>query len=472
MSIHIIALSILVVSLCIYAWKDWFKGLCGLIIMTAVVMHPSFPQNIAGVQGLNPWNLVFANVFLAWLRNRGREGLFWDIPKVINVFLVLWLGVLMVSTLRMLVDRSTMTDYPLVGLVSDYIINTIKWPIAGLMLFDGCRTRHRAEIALACICLLFALFMVQIAMTVSSRVALEGNVELEDRAVLNDETGISPNSAGKMTSGLPWAFLTLIPLLKRRMHKLAIVGVCVASMYIVALSGSRSGFGACFATLVFLCLVRWRRYLPLLPLAVLILPVAFPGAADRALEGFGETTVTGEKVNKKSAIFSGRIQFWAAVIPKILDSPVWGHGRKAMRRTGLEQSLANEFGERSGMVVSHPHNAYLEVLLESGLIGFVVVVGLYMSIWVYSIRLFVDREDSLRSAVGGFTLALLTGHLVAFMGGQSFDPRETDVGLWCAIGLMLRFYVDRESSRHQSELDIYRQHMYYQGHYDLATPVD
>ena len=92
MSIHIIALFILVVILCIYAWIDWFKALCGLIIMTAFVMHPSIPKHIAGVQGLNPWNLVFANVFLAWLQNRGREGLFWDMPRVINAFLVLWLA--------------------------------------------------------------------------------------------------------------------------------------------------------------------------------------------------------------------------------------------------------------------------------------------------------------------------------------------------------------------------------------------
>ena len=157
MNIHITALCFATFALCIYALIDWFKPNLGLIIMTAFVMHPSFPTNIAGIQGLNLWNLVLANILLAWLLNRRGERLFWDMPRIINVFLVLWLGVLIVAWVRMVVDRSTMPDYPLVGLVSDYIINTIKLPIVGLMLFDGCRTRHHAEIALACICLLFVL---------------------------------------------------------------------------------------------------------------------------------------------------------------------------------------------------------------------------------------------------------------------------------------------------------------------------
>jgi hypothetical protein len=38
------------------------------------------PTNIAGIQGLNPWNALLFFIFLAWLATRWREGLTWDMP--------------------------------------------------------------------------------------------------------------------------------------------------------------------------------------------------------------------------------------------------------------------------------------------------------------------------------------------------------------------------------------------------------
>ncbi len=67
MSIRTLTLYIVVAGLSIYAWKDWFKSLCGLILLTAVMGRPDFPESIGGIQGLNLWNILFANVFLAWL---------------------------------------------------------------------------------------------------------------------------------------------------------------------------------------------------------------------------------------------------------------------------------------------------------------------------------------------------------------------------------------------------------------------
>ena len=40
-------------------------------------------------------------------------------------------------------------------------------------------------------------------------------------------------------------------------------------------------------------------------------------------------------------------------------------------------------------------------------------------------------------------MAIRTGRVVAKMGGQSFYAEEIHVGLWCAIGVMLRLYVER-----------------------------
>ena len=437
-----LAIYIFVAILLVYAWKDWFKSLCGLILLTAVMGRLDFPKSLGGIQGLNVWNVLFADIFLAWLANRRREGLVWDMPTKINVFLVLWLGVILVGWVRMMVDRSQLASFTLTQLISEQLINTIKWPIVGLLLFDGCRTRHRIKLALACILLLFALFTVQIGRYVPPRVVLVPG-KLTARRNIQEDVGISINGAGKMTSGVPWAMLTIIPLLKMRKYRFLMLGACVTSIYALGLAGSRSGFIACGATLVLLCFLRWQRYLLLLPFVVIILFVAFPGASAKMFHGFGEVDVSGEAITNKYNVTSGRSEFWPYVISKIPESPFFGFGREAMTRTGLRDILEEEVSKWEA--VTHPHNAYLEVLLDSGLIGLVIIVGLHMFIWVYSVRLFIDRTDPLYSAAGGIALALLTGHLVAYMGGQSFYPEEIDLGLWCAIGVMLRLYVVRGS---------------------------
>ncbi len=62
-----------IIGVGIYAWKDWYVGLCGLILLVAVVQHPDMPKSIAGIQGLNPWNILFISVVFSWWQSRTKE---------------------------------------------------------------------------------------------------------------------------------------------------------------------------------------------------------------------------------------------------------------------------------------------------------------------------------------------------------------------------------------------------------------
>ncbi|MHC4116296.1 MAG: O-antigen ligase family protein [Planctomycetota bacterium] len=446
-SLYIVA----VLVICALAWVDWFKGLCGLIMLTAFASNPAFPA-VAGRQAFNLWNITFANVSLAWLCSRRREGLYWDMPRKISVFLLLWLGVLVLGWARLALDISRLPGYTLLEVASDDLIDAVKWPSVGLLAYDGCRSRHRVKMFLVCVILMFALFAVQMAHTVPPRTVTRGGLEeTQTRYKLKKELGVSPNGAAKMMSGVPWAALAVASFLERRKSKCIMYAVSAMSLYALALTGGRAGYLACGATLVFLCFVRWRRQLLLVPLLLLIIPVVLPGATKRMFEGFNQATVSGDKRDNIHDISAGRTEIWAVVIPKIFESPVLGFGRRAMPRIGLQQSLLNTYGEEANMAVAHPHNAYLEILLESGLNGFVIIVALHTLILVYSIRTFVAREDPMLMAVGGVALSLLTGHMVANMGGQSFYPRAIDVGLWAAVGVMLRCYVTMKLSACRAE---------------------
>jgi len=438
MGIRGTAFCIVVAALLFYTWKDWFGGLCGLILLAFFKGNPFFPERFANIQGMNLYNMAYANVLLAWLMHRRREGLRWDMPAHMNTLLLLWLAVLLFGWAWMMLDKGPLAAIPVKDLVSCQLLGPPKWPLLGLMLFDGCRTRHRVKIALVCILLLLTLFSIQIIRQVPASVVLYG--DLDAREGITNRVGISINGAAKMMSGVPWAMLAILPIVQKRKYKVLILGASVAGACALALTGGRSGYAACVATGLFLCFLRWRRFLLLLPLMGIILGVAFPTARSTVFRGLGETdSISGEKTTNTSTLGAGREVIWPAVVSKILESPVFGYGREAMSR--LDMTIINERGRI--VPVHHAHQAYLEVLLESGLIGFVIIIGLHTVILVHSARLFVDRGDPLCTATGGLALALLTGHLVAYLGGQSFYPQVIDLGLWCAIGIMLRVYVAR-----------------------------
>ena len=103
---RVYVLYLIIAFLSLYAYRDWFKSLCGLILLMAVIEHPDMPKTIMGIQGLNPWNVLLVNVVLGWLMNRRREGLVWDMPRHISITLSLYVLVILVGFVRLLLaDR-------------------------------------------------------------------------------------------------------------------------------------------------------------------------------------------------------------------------------------------------------------------------------------------------------------------------------------------------------------------------------
>jgi O-antigen ligase len=444
MSIRVTALYLLVAGLSIYAWKDWFKSLCGLILLMAFIAHPDMPKTILGIQGLNPWNLLFAAIFLAWATTRHREGLTWDMPRHVSVLLLLYLAVIVVGVLRAIFDRSQIEDYPLKSLISEELVNTIKWVLPGILLYDGCRTRRQVVMALVCILSVYVLIAVQVhrLLPIGSILQAGGDIEYTRASCVG--MGYAATDLSVMLAGVPWGILATLPLIPRKKYwvaPLTAAGIVVTAQ---ALTGGRAGYLAWGFTGLVLCLVKWRKYLVVAPVIFVLLPVIFPGAAGRMLKGFGEIDVTGERTVDDLSVTSDRTFFWPSVVGKIYESPWIGYGRLAMKRTGLYATIE---AERPGTGAPHPHNMYLETLLDNGILGSVPIFSLWATILVYSTRLF-RRNNRLYSAVGGLSLALVLAALSGGLAGQHVYPQEHTLGTWAAMFLTLRVY--REEKRAQT----------------------
>ena len=177
-------------------------------------------------------------------------------------------------------------------------------------------------------------------------------------------------------------------------------------------------------------------------MAAFAIVMAVPGAFERFTQGFGEgDELQGEEAVDQYAVTSGRNLIWPYVIAKIEERPVVGYGRLAMKTTGLQAFLWDEMRE----AFPHPHNAYLELLLDNGWLGALLVLPFYLVTLKMAFSLFLDSRSPVFVAAGGMALALVLALLTAALGSQTFYPREGSVGMWCAIGLLFR--VERERSR-------------------------
>jgi O-antigen ligase len=448
MSIRVLLCFAFVIGFSIYAYRNWFGSLIAAILLMAVVEHPDMPKSIGGIPGLNPWNFLMANVLIAWWRNRWKEGA-WDMPRFIVWMAIGYAFVILVGFARLAIDDSefhryaVFEDYSFKYAVTEYLINCFKWVLPGILLFDGCRNRRRTLIALASVLAVYFLLALQTIKHMPLNSVNQSGADLSRKAgkVLVRNVGYHRVNLSMMFSGASWAVLTTLVLIREKKYQLAVIGVACSIALAQALTGGRTGYVTWALLGVVLALVRWRRFLPIIPLAILAVVTLLPSVRERMLMGFGGQSGAIAVQSNDYEITAGRTLAWARVIPAIGESPFIGYGRQAMVRTGIYGKMLDAYGEADAF--PHPHNAYLELLLDNGFFGFAVIIPFYLVFVWYSFRLLLDRTDPLFAAVGGTACALILAFLIAGIGSQTFYPREGAVGMWCAMGLVLRLSLER-----------------------------
>ncbi len=118
-----------------------------------------------------------------------------------------------------------------------------------------------------------------------------------------------------------------------------------------------------------------------------------------------------------------------------------GHGRLAMNRIGLTQFLGDTYGASEAF--PHPHNMYLQTLLDNGILGSIPIFLFWGAMLFYSAKLF-RSPNRLYAAVGGLSLALMLAQLFAGIGSQYFYPTESTLTVWAAMLLALRVRVEEK----------------------------
>src|SRR6266568_364071 len=205
---------------------------------------------------------------------------------------------------------------------------------------------------------------------------------------------------------------------------LASMGLVIAALVLTFSRGAFVGF-----VLVNLLFPLWRRNAKNLIFLGLLAAVALCALPDAVYDRIA--TGSGEGLN---AISAGRIDLiWLPLLPELLRSPVYGSGLGSILWSDAMRSGAGT----TILPVSHPHNAYLETLLDMGMAGLILVCAYFAHVWKGFRALGLD--PSLSPTLRGFYLgavAGLLGFLAASVTDGSLAPKPEQVFLWLAIGMM------------------------------------
>ncbi|MCB1693146.1 MAG: O-antigen ligase family protein, partial [Pseudomonadales bacterium] len=326
--------------------------------------------------------------------------------------------------------------------VSEYIINQNKWLIPAYLVFVGARTPERRKLALAAICTTYLL----IALIVLRRIpisSVSSGMELTQRGlkVLEQAFGWSRVNTATVLAGGAWAIYLSTNFLTNGRFKWLPLGLFGLSSISLALTGGRMGYGAWAAIGGIFSAWRWRKGILLLPLAMALVLAFVPSVQQRLLQGI--STNSGDtEIKDASELTSGRTDAWPVAIDRISASPWFGYGRHAMVRTGASAEVARREGLKEGeRGFPHPHNMYLRIMMDSGLIGTVPILLMYLIILKRSASICRYKKGEAAS-IGMATLSLVLALLIAGLGSQDVFPVQGTIAMWASVALALRVHRD------------------------------
>lgn len=422
---------------CAFILLDFRVGVVLLVVLMPLSRSAVFPHAMFGITGLNPVNLLLAGTLGACvLQSLGAGKLRGFVPRPL---LWLYLAPLVAAAalgLRHVEDIVPgFYQYGLIqfhdagGYLRDLLFKPLLLVVFALLVAAAAARSARPEAFLAPACLSVWVMAALVLGYVALSGAGLGQLSASGARSFLSPLGIHANDLGRLYVSayalLLFTWAACAPGGTRALL-LATLGLTVVALVLTFSRGALLGF-----MVVNVLFLAWRRSGKLLLLGALLAlaaPLLVPEAVfERLGTGFGEGA---------NAVSAGRIEaLWLPLLPQALASPVFGHGLGSILWSDAMHVAAVDPTRVIG--ATHPHNAYLEALLDMGAAGLALVLAYYLH--AYRGLRALGADVSLEPPLAGFFQGAAAG-LAALLAVAFFDsslaPRAEHVYLWFAIGLM------------------------------------
>ena len=410
-------------------------GVWLLVFLLPFAATQLIPREVLGIRGFNPVNgvvmLTLLSLFVSFLAGRGVIQLVHLPRRFLAYVAVIAFGayvgagsaehaVLIPDVTGVFPEPPTVTTY-----LQDNFAKPMIILIVALLAATVARNGNGRPLIWALAAAYVTFFLVIVAYVVINGTSLQDLAFADARSFLS-WTGMHANEIG-LQANLGLAILLFTASATRGvLPRLILFASAVAAGMMAALTFSRGAFIGLSLILGYYLLSRLRIG-PLLLAFLIILGVGLL-LPDNPL--FQRAT-TGFEARDTDAITAGRVnEIWRPLLPTFWEAPIVGHG--------LSSSPWATPAQRGEMFPrGHPHNAYLGILLDLGLVGVAVVGAFFWSVWRTFRRLSQDHVDSQwRGVFEGGIVALLC---LAIQGltDDRFTPTYAQAALWVCYGLAL-----------------------------------
>ena len=429
---------------CGFVLFDFRIGVVALILLMPLSGSSTlFPHEMFGITGLNPLNLLMAGTFASYLLQAlAGAGLRHFLPRPL-----LWLYIVPILAAGAIGSRHVHQiaptlliyyqglDFPdaasyLEGMVLKPLLMVLFCLLVAAAAAKSVRPERFLIPAVVSMCLMAALVPVYV---VQSGMSLHALAASDERGFLS-ALGLHANDLGRLYAIAYALLLFTWSEARGAWLRSALLAAAIFTVISLVLTFSRGAFVA--LAVVNVLYVVWGRSIRTMVVAAVLVVAALAWAPTAVVERL----MTGEG-GGLNAISAGRVNgLWLPLLPDVLRHPLFGNGigsimwSEAMRRGAGGQVLA----------VTHPHNAYLQALLDTGVVGTVLLCSYFVHVW-RRLRAIVPQAD-LDPLLRGFylgALASLAAMLVSDFTDSSLVPRAEQAFLWVAIGMMYGEYARR-----------------------------
>jgi len=410
---------------------DYRIGAVLLILMLPISDSNLFPHALMGMTGVNPVNLLLAGTLISYVvrAGRGQAGRLLQ-PQLIWLYVVPiiiggLIGVFHVGEIvPVFMEELVINFHNEPGYLRDMLMKPLFIPLIALLVGVSVARAEKAERFIVPIALsVWIIALVEIVFVAVSGIKLGMLASPQMRGFFL-AIGLHANDLGRLFA-IAYALLLFTwweaksPALKTLLF--LTMGVLSLALLLTFSRGAFVGF-----LLVNALFLAWKFNAKTLALAIgaaAICALFMPGYVyNRVLLGVGESA---------DAVSAGRIDgIWLPLLPETLKSPIWGNGLGS-----IMWSFPMQIG--SMLVVGHPHNAFLETLLDMGVVGLGLLLAYFLHVWrgfrALGSNAFLSPEmrGFFQGATAGLMCFMITG-----LFGSSLRPESEAAYLWMAIGMM------------------------------------
>ena len=142
-----------------------------------------------------------------------------------------------------------------------------------------------------------------------------------------------------------------------------------------------------------------------------------------------------EVFEMKESLFSGRGYIWSRTIPLLKDYMIKGSGPDTFTLVFPQDDyIGLENNGFKGSIVSKPHNLFLQIGVQTGVISLIAFLALYLIYFIQSVRVYIKNKFESYSAQIGVGIFLATiGYMI---GGITNDSTITVSPIfWILLGI-------------------------------------